>query len=120
MPPHITNEGYWPNWNIARGIALTPTSTSAGVSGVTLDGYGGVHPFGSAGAVNGEAIWGGWDIARDVTLVPGSTAGAPQGYTLDGWGGVHEFGGAPHVQTGFYSPNQDNARRLAALSVLQG
>src|SRR5437667_477729 len=46
MPPSITNFAYWPNWSIARGIALTTGATRANVSGVTLDGWGGVHQFG--------------------------------------------------------------------------
>jgi hypothetical protein len=102
MPPAITNFGYWPHWNIARDIALTPGSTANNVSGVTLDGFGGLHPFGSAGAIRGAAYWNGWDIARSVRLSPQSTAAQPQGWVLDGYGGLHPFGGAPAVATGLY------------------
>jgi hypothetical protein len=112
MPPAISNFGYWPNWNIARDIALTPGSTAGNVSGVTLDGFGGLHPFGSVGAVHGAAYWNGWDIARSVRLSPQSTAAQPQGWVLDGYGGLHPFGGAPAVATGLYV-GQDLGVQLA-------
>jgi Cysteine-rich secretory protein family len=112
MPPAITNFGYWPHWNIARDIALTPGSTANNVSGVTLDGFGGVHPFGSAAAVTSAAYWRNWDIARSVRLSPQSTAAQPQGWTLDGYGGLHPFGGAPAVASGLYV-GQDLAVQLA-------
>ena len=35
-----------------------------------LDGFGGVHRFGSAPAVSGTPYWPGWNIARDVALLP--------------------------------------------------
>jgi hypothetical protein len=112
MPPAITNFGYWPHWNIARDIALTPGSTASNVSGVTLDGFGGLHPFGSAAGVSSAAYWNGWDIARSVRLSPQSTAAQPQGWTLDGYGGLHPFGGAPAVASGLYV-RQDLAVQLA-------
>ncbi|MDQ6884583.1 MAG: choice-of-anchor D domain-containing protein [Candidatus Dormibacteraeota bacterium] len=114
LPPTITNNGYWPNWNIARDIALTPGSSRTAVSGVTLDGWGGVHPFGSSGAIAGAtAFWPNWDIARAVKLANDSTALTPRGWVLDGWGGLHEFGGAPHLPMGGYWPNWDIAVQLA-------
>jgi murein DD-endopeptidase MepM/ murein hydrolase activator NlpD len=105
VPPGITNYGYWPNWDIARDIVLTPGSTAANVSGVTLDGFGGLHPFGTAGPARAGAYWNGWDIARAIRLSPSSTAAQPQGWVLDGWGGLHQFGGAPAIPTGGYWPN---------------
>jgi murein DD-endopeptidase MepM/ murein hydrolase activator NlpD len=102
MPPNITNNAYWPNWAIANDIALLPGSTASNVGGVTLEGYGGVHGFGSAGAVTGFAYWDGWNIARSIRLSPSSTAAHPQGWTLDGLGGVHAFGGAPSVPMSAY------------------
>ena len=112
MPPTITNNAFWPGWSIARDIALTPGSTASNVSGVTLDGYGGVHPFGTAGAVQGEAMWPNWNIARSVKLSPQSTAAQPQGWTVDGYGGLHPFGGAPAVASGGYSLGRDLAVQL--------
>jgi len=114
LPPAITNYAYWPNWDIARDLVLTPGSTAASVSGATLDGFGGLHPFGSAGAVQASAIWSGWDIARAVRLAPGSTAAHPQGWVLDGWGGLHAFGGVPDVRMGGYWPNTNLGVQLLA------
>lgn len=109
LPPSISNESYWPNWAIVRDVVLTPGSTGANVSGVTLDGYGGLHPFGSAGAAGASAVWSGWDIARGVRLLPGSSAAQPAGWVLDAWGGLHPFGGAPVVPSGGYWPNTNLA-----------
>jgi spore germination protein YaaH len=69
-------------WDIARGVALSST----GQGGVVLDGWGGLHPFGDTGSVNGGTYWPGWDIATAV-----ATNGTDQGYELDGWGGIHGF-----------------------------
>ena len=113
MPPAITNFGYWPNWNIARDIALLPGSTAANVSGMTIDGWGGVHPFGNASAVSGFAYWPGWDIARTIRLSPLSTPSKPQGWVMDGFGGLHPFGGAPAVPYSAYWPNWDIAVGVA-------
>jgi hypothetical protein len=110
MPPSIGNNAYWAGWRIVRGVALNPTSTTTSVSGVTLDGYGGVHPFTSAGTpgpVNPAGPYFGWDISRGVVLSSASTAAQPQGWVLDGWGGLHAFGGAPFVAQGAYWPNFD-------------
>ncbi len=116
MPPAVTNYAYWPGWNIARDVVLLPGSTAANVAGATLDGYGGLHPFGNAsgagGSVSGVAYWSGWDIARSVRLSPASTATQLQGWTLDGFGGVHAFGGAPNVPMSAYW-NWDIAINLA-------
>ncbi len=110
MPPPIGNNAHWPGWRIVRGVALDPTSTTTSVSGVTLDGYGGVHPFTSAGTpalVNPPGPYFGWDIARAVVLSSASTAAKPQGWVLDGYGGLHAFGGAPFVAQGAYWPGFD-------------
>jgi len=112
MPPRITNAAFWPNWNIARDIALTPGSTAGNVSGVTLDGWGGLHQFGSAGAVRSSGFWPSWDIARAVRLSPASTAAQPQGWMMDGWGGMHAFGGAPIIYAYAYWPNREVAMQL--------
>ncbi|MEA2645646.1 MAG: hypothetical protein QOE92_729, partial [Chloroflexota bacterium] len=75
--------GYWPGWDIARGIAVCP----GGAGGYTLDGWGGLHRFGNAPPVadGGHAYWPGWNIARGVVL--SACSGGVAGYTLDGWGG---------------------------------
>ena len=88
---------YWPNWNIARGMV----EISGGTRGYTLDGYGGVHPWGAAPGVTTSAYWPGWDIARGLALNPCDTSGQ-SGYVLDGLGGMHPFGGAPAVTTSAY------------------
>jgi hypothetical protein len=108
MPAAVTTSAYWPGWNIARDLALVPGSTSATLGGVTLDGFGGPHPFGNAGGTAGFAYWSGWDIARAVRLSPASTAAQPQGWVLDGYGGVHQFGGAPALSMS-WSGNRDIA-----------
>jgi outer membrane protein assembly factor BamB len=112
LPPSVPS-AYWPNFNIARDIALVPGSTRTNVAGVTLDGYGGVHPFGNAGAVTGlSGYWNGWDIARAVRYSQDSTVASPKGWVMDGWGGVHPFGGAPAVPIGGYWPHWDIAVQL--------
>lgn len=110
--PSIANNSQWPGWRIVRGVALNPNSSAAGASGVTLDAYGGVHPFnsgGAAGTVSPAGPYFGWDIARAVVLGQGSTSARPQGWVLDGWGGLHAFGGAPEVASGAYWPRFDIA-----------
>ncbi|MEA2634867.1 MAG: tripartite motif-containing protein 71 [Chloroflexota bacterium] len=101
-PPVITNEAYWANWAIARDVVLVPGSTAANVAGYTLDGWGGLHPFGSAVAVAAGAVWPNWDIARGIRLAPNSSLAQPQGWVLDAWGGLHAFGGAVPVPSGGY------------------
>jgi hypothetical protein len=79
---------YFAGFDIARDIVLTSTSTAAGSSGYTLDGYGGIHPFGGAPAIApGASYWKGFDIARRIVLL----ADGSGGYVLDGWGGIHPF-----------------------------
>lgn len=112
LPPTITNSAYWAGWAIARDVALAPGSTAANVAGVTLDGCGAVHPFGSAGAVTSMAYWPNWDIARAVRFSPKSTVDHPQGWVLDGFGGVNPFGGAIPVRAGAYWQGWDIARQL--------
>src|SRR3984893_232797 len=111
MPPAITNFAYWNGWEIAKDIALLPGSTASNVAGVTLDGFGGVHGFGTAGGITDMAYWPNWDIARAVQFMPSSTAAHPQGWTIDGYGGVHAFGGAPAIP-GPYWPSNDVAIKL--------
>jgi hypothetical protein len=112
VPPAITNAPYWNGWNIVHDLALNPGSTAANVAGVTLDGWGGVHPFGGAVSASASAVWRGWDIARAVRLSPSSTPGQVQGWVMDGWGGMHPFGGAQRIYSYSYWPGQDIAVQL--------
>jgi Mannosyl-glycoprotein endo-beta-N-acetylglucosaminidase. len=77
-------------WDIARDIQATPD----GLGYVVLDGYGGVHLFGSAatGPLKnvGGPYWQGFDIARSIAL----TADGGGYFILDGFGGVHAVGTA--------------------------
>lgn len=44
--PAATQTGHqWPNWQIARGVAILPDGTG----GYVLDGWGGIHPFAIGG-----------------------------------------------------------------------
>lgn len=104
----VSNNSIWPHWNIVHGVAVAP----GGGGGYTLDGYGGVHPFGNAPSVNESAYWPGWDIARAIVL----RADGQSGYVLDGWGGAHPFGVTgdmpPNVQMTGYWPYFDIARDI--------
>jgi hypothetical protein len=83
--------------------------------GYTLDGYGGVHPFGGARPVMGNAHWTS-DIARGLVLAPSRNGMFVQGYTLDYSGGIHPFGGAPVVRSPASWPGQDMADSMVAWS----
>ena len=122
-PPHFadSSHAYWPGWDIARGIAINPCTGGAGTEGgYVLDGYGGVHAFGSATAVadTSHAYWAGWDIARGLVVT-----GANGGYTLDGWGGIHRFGTESHTvadNSHSYWPGWDIARGIVSTGAGQG
>jgi hypothetical protein len=67
-----------------------------------LDGFGGIHPFGSAPAISPSGYWPGWDIARAITNAwTGTTGGV---FVLDGFGGVHPAGGAAYFDASGYWP----------------
>jgi uncharacterized protein YvpB len=74
-------------------------AASPASGGVTLDLYGGLHPFGGL-ALNsaGAPYWGGIDIAREVVLRQDGSGG----WTLDGYGGIHSFGAAPPIKSPAY------------------
>lgn len=103
-PPYSSS--FWPNWDIARGVALA----TGGQGGYILDGFGGLHPFGNAPQVIATGYWPGWDIARAVVL----RADGHSGYVLDGWGGLHPFGTSgdmpPYVTGAGYWAGWDIAR----------
>ena len=76
-------------WDIARDIAVMPD----GMGYVVLDGFGGLHRFGSAVTSplrNVHTPYFGFDIARSV-IVTADSAGV---IVLDGYGGVHVAGTA--------------------------
>ncbi len=108
--PSLRASGYWPGWDITRGIALDPS----GLGGLVLDGFGGLHPFGAShAAASVSGYWPGWDIARGVALTTDSTLAHPRGYVLDGYGGLHPFGGAPRLRTTAYWPGWQIVRGFA-------
>jgi hypothetical protein len=67
MPVLPAISGYWANWDIARAVWLLPGSTPAASGGYVMDGYGGLHPFGSAPAAPPSGYWPGKDVARSLT-----------------------------------------------------
>ena len=95
-------------WDIARDLAVMPD----GAGYVVLDGWGGLHRYGSARtALAGlrTPYWRGWDIARSVVLSPSGSGVA----ILDGWGGVHARGDAPRSRGLPYWRGWSIARDLA-------
>lgn len=77
--------------------------------GVTLDGFGGLHPFGGLPLnTSGAPYWPNWDVARAVTIIPDASGG----WVLDGWGGVHPFGAAPFLTGTPFWNGWDIARGL--------
>ncbi len=94
-------------------IRVAASAPVAQPGGVTLDGYGGIHPFGGAVVdTTGAPYWGGWDIARALAV----TADGSGGWTLDGWGGIHEWGSAPPIARPAYWPGWDIARDMVMTS----
>lgn len=93
-------------FDIARDLAVMPD----GKGYVVLDGYGGLHLYGSAtklGSLPG-AYWKGWDIARSIAITP-----TGNGFVvLDGFGGLHPAGDAPLVAGGPYWSGWDIARSI--------
>ena len=112
--PPLSDSVYW-GWNIARAAKAWPGAT-APQSGFVLDGWGGLHPYGSLGAVqtSGSAghYWAGWDIARDFAFLPDGSGG----FVLDGYGGLHPFrvngNTAPLQAQGFTYWGWDIARKV--------
>jgi hypothetical protein len=102
-------------FDIARGLAVMPD----GLGYVVLDGWGGLHRYGSArtGAVGAAAFpyWPGWDIARDIAITPDGNGLV----VLDGFGGVHSRGSAPRFRMDYW-PNWDIARAFAFTPSGQG
>jgi hypothetical protein len=89
--------------------AGSPSCRAVAATGWVLDGWGGVHPMGSAPQVFSNAYWPGWDIANDLA----TARGLPGGYVLDGFGGLHPLAGTPPLATGPYWHGWDIARAAA-------
>ncbi len=97
----------------------TTTAPPAGgaLSGWTLDGWGGLHAFGtsaSAVTITNAPYWPGWDIARGVAF-----SGRGWGVVADGWGGLHTFlagaGSAPVITSNAYWRAWDIVRGVALM-----
>src|SRR5579864_5651854 len=94
---------------VASNQMLAPTLVGAAsvAGGVTLDGYGGLHPFGGLNLnSSGAPYWGGWDVARAVVVRQDGSGG----WTLEGFGGIHAFGNAAPIRTPAYWNWWDIAR----------
>jgi hypothetical protein len=114
VSPPLAGSAYWPGWRIARAAHAEPGAISP-QSGLVLDGYGGLHPYGAAITTSGGPYWG-WDIGRDFALLPDGTGG----YVLDGYGGLHPFGvnghAAPVAASGSPYWGWDVARKVVIFS----
>ncbi len=95
-------------FDIARDISVMPD----GRGYVVLDGYGGIHLFGSAATSplqNARTPYFGFDIARSISI----TADGAGFFVLDGFGGVHTAGTAVRPSGTYpYWPGWDIARSL--------
>jgi Peptidase family M23 len=124
-PPVVSSSGSWPGWDIARGIAIAPNSTTSAVTGYVLDGWGGLHPFAAGSASpppqqTDALYWSGWDIARGIVMSTPTS-----GYVLDGYGGIHPFAAVstpdpPAVSGNGYWPNWDIARAIVLSTPTSG
>ena len=95
---------------IPGNLALSMVVTRNGLGYLVLDGFGGVHKFGSAArrALGRQVTpYFGFDITRDITLTPDGLGYA----VLDAFGGVHVGGNAVARNTGYW-PGRDNARDI--------
>ncbi|MGZ4676692.1 MAG: PKD domain-containing protein [Acidimicrobiia bacterium] len=114
LPPAVSNNAYWPGWDIARGAGVLPDNSG----GYVLDGWGGVHSFrigngATPPGVTKNAYWSGWDIARGMAILPNGKGG----YMVDGYGGIHTFAlgsnSSPAAAVGGpYWQGQDMARGI--------
>jgi hypothetical protein len=81
----------WATWiqDVEASGPLSGVATPGG--GYTLDGFGGVHPFGDSPPVTATGYWPGWTIARSIQMNPCDTSGQISGWVMDGFGGLHPF-----------------------------
>jgi spore germination protein YaaH len=113
--PPLSGSAYWPGWSIAHVAHPLPDANSP-QSGAVLDGFGGLHPYGSTFTVATSAYWQGWQIARDFAFMPDGSGG----FVLDGFGGLHPFhingSTAPlQAQGNAYWQGSDLARKVVIL-----
>lgn len=113
VSPNSSLGPIWPGWKIARDTASCPDLALAD-SGVILDGFGGVHPYGVVSVGAGASYWSGWDIARKVVL-SSCAANVASGYVMDAWGGLHPFGTAPAATGNAYWSGWDIARGITLI-----
>jgi hypothetical protein len=97
-------------FDIARDIVVMPDSKGY----VILDGFGGIHLYGSAATSPLQGLRGpyfNFDIARQIVITPHATGF----YVLDGYGGIHTAGDATLPAGGRYPywPGWDIARSMA-------
>jgi hypothetical protein len=64
----IANGSLWANWDIARAVRLSPTSTAAHAQGWVMDGWGGIHAFGGAQRLYSYAYWPNRDAAVQMLV----------------------------------------------------
>jgi hypothetical protein len=77
-----------------------------------MDGWGQLHPVGSAPNVDSHVYWPHWIGAREIVMAPWSSSARPAGYLLDADGAIHPFGGAPAVTGNAFWPSQGIARGI--------
>ena len=125
--PPVTVTGYWPNWDVARALALNPCDGATQISGWVMDAFGGLHPFADAGTPmpalpDTTAYWPGWAIANDFVAFC-QTVGSVQhaeGCVLDGFGGLHPWADSSQVPMppcagSGYWPGWDIATKLSVI-----
>jgi hypothetical protein len=109
--PRVFGRGWWPGWDIARGIVVRPDRQS----GYIVDGWGAVFPYGvnleAVPAAGATAYFEGRDVVRGLVLDP-ADAGGTRGYVVDAHGGIHPFGGAPRVFGIGWFPDRDIIRGI--------
>jgi uncharacterized protein YvpB len=132
LSPYWDGYADWGAWDILRDIVVVgaadptvvaqPVSAAAAAAlawwsrahgGATLDGFGGVHPFGGL-VLNtaGAAYWPGMDLARSLVLRDDGSGG----WVLDAYGAIHAFGAAPPIASPVAWPGWDIARALVVTS----
>ncbi|PZR70852.1 MAG: hypothetical protein DLM66_02445 [Candidatus Dormiibacter spiritus] len=119
--PAVQGQNYWPGWDIVHALVPANDGTS---SGWTVDGWGGIHAFGSAPALVPGSYFSGRDMVRGAAGAGGSSGSrhvnpvAPTEQSLfvaDGLGGVHAALGTPAVTSPPPGWTADVGRGLAVL-----
>ena len=117
----VSVSGYWAGWQIAKTAKPWPGKGTP-QAGMVLDGFGGLHPFGSPTLqVGQEPYYLNHDVARDFVFLPDGTGG----YELDGYGGIHPFSIGSNAMPAAagqypYFPGQDLAKKITLLPDASG